>query len=217
MECIASFPFGTCFVFHFHSFPFTQSLAAQLISQGRQLLQEVEEEPRAEGAGGATADVSSVTTNLQFQSLTLSNFGCFEEPFTYPLRDRGLVLIKGSAEDSNGAGKTTLAMAPYWALTGSTDTRLAGDSRVGDIVFDSGDAARAKKSVVASVELRGLVNGQPFAVLRRKPRSRGGSLRFTLGGEDLSRQTLKDTQVGLWHGGEGPPVCSRTHSKGFEV
>lgn len=47
---------------------------------------------------------------------------------TYPLDDRGVVLLRGSnlddsGADSNGAGKTTLAMSALWALAGVFDTR----------------------------------------------------------------------------------------------
>jgi len=49
---------------------------------------------------------------------------------TYPLDERGVVLLRGSnlddsGADSNGAGKTTLAMSALWALAGVVDTRHA--------------------------------------------------------------------------------------------
>lgn len=47
---------------------------------------------------------------------------------TYPLDERGVVLLRGSnlddsGADSNGAGKTTLAMSALWALAGVVDAR----------------------------------------------------------------------------------------------
>lgn len=47
---------------------------------------------------------------------------------TYPLNERGVVLLRGSnlddsGADSNGAGKTTLAMSALWALAGVVDAR----------------------------------------------------------------------------------------------
>lgn len=47
---------------------------------------------------------------------------------TYPLDDRGVVLLRGanlddSGADSNGSGKTTLAMSALWALAGAVDAR----------------------------------------------------------------------------------------------
>ncbi|CAN0505764.1 unnamed protein product, partial [Ectocarpus sp. 8 AP-2014] len=50
---------------------------------------------------------------------------------TYPLDERGVVLLRGSnlddsGADSNGAGKTTLAMSALWALAGVVDARCGG-------------------------------------------------------------------------------------------
>lgn len=47
---------------------------------------------------------------------------------TYPLDDRGVVLLRGSnlddsGADSNGSGKTTLAMSALWAFAGVFDAR----------------------------------------------------------------------------------------------
>lgn len=50
------------------------------------------------------------------------------EQVTYPLDERGVVLLRGSnlddsGADSNGSGKTTLAMSALWALAGVVDAR----------------------------------------------------------------------------------------------
>ena len=97
----------------------------------------------------------------------------------YPLSKRGIVLIQGAnrrdadadadpdlgdlvdldsdlgisagTDGSNGAGKTTLAMAPLWALTGSTDARAGGrpiDAR--GVIHEGADRA--------TVTLRGTVS-----------------------------------------------------------
>lgn len=93
---------------------------------------------------------------ISFDHVTLEGFGSFAARTDYPLRQRGLVLLRGAARagraaelpegdggmgvgaylgelgersatgGSNGAGKTTLAMAPLWALTGRTDLRASG-------------------------------------------------------------------------------------------
>ena len=121
-------------------------------------------------AGGSRAAPPPLTLSLE--SVRLEGFGSFRKPLEYPLGGRGLLLLQGStrreaadeladgddalmaimdeeaALGSNGAGKTTLAMAPFWALTGSTDARADGrpiDAR--GVIHDG-----AKR---ASVTLRG--------------------------------------------------------------
>ena len=104
-----------------------------------------------------------------------------------------------AALGSNGAGKTTLAMAPFWALTGSTDARADGrpiDAR--GVIHDG-----AKR---ASVTLRGeLVMGdgsggenggvaEPFEVTRTMGK-REHSLRFEVGGMAAT--------LGQWHATAG--------------
>ena len=89
---------------------------------------------------------------------------------------------------SNGVGKTNLAFAPIWAIAGSADTKPTKDSKVTDVVNDF--------SRSASVSLRGYINQkQEFVITRTKSRSSSGSsLRFSVDGQDLTRQSTKDTQ-----------------------
>lgn len=127
---------------------------------------------------------------LSLDEITLEGFGSFKQSTTYPLSKRGVVLLRGSNRDgsgfdSNGSGKTTLAMSTLWALTGSIDPRPMEDSKVSDIVHDDSQTAR--------VVLRGTLNEIPFHISRSKTKTKT-SLTFVLDGEDLSRQSAKETQ-----------------------
>ncbi|KOO28335.1 hypothetical protein Ctob_004649 [Chrysochromulina tobinii] len=95
-----------------------------------------------------SAFVPPPPVRLSLSSVSVEGFGCFESALVYPLERRGLLLLRGATASesnnagagadvsdegddgevtaSNGAGKTTLAMAPLWALTGSTDARADG-------------------------------------------------------------------------------------------
>ena len=127
--------------------------------------------------------------SLEFASVTAKGFGPFADTITYPLSDRGLVLLRGNNQDegsdSNGSGKTTLAMAVLWALTGSSDPRPMQDAKVSDVINFSSKSAR--------VSVSGKVNDVPFEVTRVKAASKG-SVSFVLDGNDLTRQSIKDTQ-----------------------
>ena len=42
---------------------------------------------------------TAVTTNLVLDNITVEGFGPFRDSITYPLKDRGLVLLRGSNRD----------------------------------------------------------------------------------------------------------------------
>ena len=92
--------------------------------------------------------------------------------------------------ESNAAGKSKLAMAAQWALTGEGDEKPVMDSKVADVAFD---VLSRGKAAYAEVTLWGSVNGVPFQVVRKRG-LKTNQLRFVLDGEDLTRQTSKDTQ-----------------------
>eukprot|EP00903_Cladosiphon_okamuranus_P005576 g5550.t2 len=92
-------------------------------------------------------------TSLALHSIKLKNFGPFRDEVTYPLDERGVVLLRGSnlddsGADSNGAGKTTLAMSALWALAGVVDARPVSDGRVADVVHE-GTRARSPSSIAS--------------------------------------------------------------------
>ena len=152
----------------------------------------------------------SMTGNFQLYSVSLSGFGPFHEPVTYPLFNRGLVLLRGSnkdgGSDSNGSGKTSLAMSILWAFTGSVDPRPLQDSKVVDVIND------ASKS--ATVTIDGVLNGIKFSITRTKTSNRG-SLSFIFDDVDITRQSIKDTQDMINEKlGINPQVLARTMFNG---
>eukprot|EP01041_Mallomonas_annulata_P000110 gene110-158_t len=137
--------------------------------------------------------------NLRIENISLQDFGPYggKAPVDYPIAKRGLVLIRGRSSDgtgadSNGAGKTTLAMSTMWALTGSLDARLVTDGRAADVAYDPGKGPKR----TASVTLTGTVNGEAFEVIRRRGAAgKKSELLFRVGGQDLTTQSVKDTQA----------------------
>ena len=166
-----------------------EATAEELVQKGNTILREL-----SDIESNKTAPINSRNsiqmTDLVFESVTIRGFGSFREVSTYPLHERGVVLIRGRNDDfgsdSNGVGKTTLAMASLWALSGSIDPRPAQDGKVGDVVNDL--------SKSAEVTLRGFLNSKPFIVKRTKSKSTAGGLSFILDGNDLTRQSATDTQ-----------------------
>jgi DNA repair exonuclease SbcCD ATPase subunit/DNA repair exonuclease SbcCD nuclease subunit len=180
---------------------YSNATANELLDLGLEALRELETDeslhPRS----------MNEVTNLQLSAITVEGFGPFREKFTYPLLDRGLVLLRGinkdGGSDSNGSGKSSLAMAALWALTGSVDPRPLEDSKVSDVVNDS--------SKVARVSVRGSLNGVEFVITRTKTPTKAGGLTFFLGGEDLSTQTAKETQELIEESlGVSPSILART-------
>ncbi|CAB1108469.1 ABC [Ectocarpus sp. CCAP 1310/34] len=137
---------------------------------------------------------------------------------TYPLDERGVVLLRGSnlddsGADSNGAGKTTLAMSALWALAGVVDARPVSDGRVADVVHEvtralspassassaiaiGGKEEGSRRSAVAEVTLTATLNGKPLWLKRRKG-ARVNQLFLKHDGKDLTCQIAKETQVVL--------------------
>ncbi|GAX21502.1 hypothetical protein FisN_4Hh565 [Fistulifera solaris] len=159
----------------------SQDLSEELKEQGLKLLESLAD------------DVTSIgfrsQTKLLFESVSVEGFGPFQQKVEYPLKDRGLILLRGVNEDagsdSNGSGKTSLAVSILWALTGTTDPRPSQDYKVSDVVNDSSKSSR--------VIVNGELNGVKFAISRMKTLSRGG-LTFMFGGDDLTAQSVQETQ-----------------------
>ena len=163
--------------------------ADAIFEAGMKLLEEIESDQEGSGAELRNGQFSN-GTDLRLGSVTIQGFGPFKEQVTYPLLDRGLVLLRGSnrdgGSDSNGSGKSSLSMAALWALTGSLDARRVQDAKVGDIVNDDSKAAK--------VTVEGSLNGIPFEITRVKA-ARSGALTFVLNGSDLTAQSVKETQL----------------------
>ncbi len=167
-----------------------EGTAKVLVEKGEAILRELSDIISNSTAPVKDAPSTMQMTDLDLESVSIRGFGLFREESTYPLRNRGVVLLRGRNEDfgsdSNGVGKSTLAMASLWALSGSLDPRPAQDGKVGDVVNDLSKAAEVK--------LRGTLNSKPFIVKRTKSRSSAASLSFILDGVDLTRQSASDTQ-----------------------
>lgn len=134
-----------------------------------------------------------------------------------------LLLCNDFSTNSNGSGKSSLAMAALWALTGSMDPRRAQDGKVSDIVHDDSKVSgwlagkNGKLSPVsntanqvARVTLDGTLNGRSFSISRSKTANKG-ALVFQLDGEDLTTQSVKETQSLIEeYLGVSIPILSRT-------
>lgn len=114
----------------FRKYATIKNLSPEVTKAGLDILEEV---------GGKVSSVSGKDVIMKWQTVTLRGFGPFEDTITYPLSNRGLVLITGRDCDQNGVitgrtnatGKTTLVMAALWAMTGRTDPRPDGSVEKG--------------------------------------------------------------------------------------
>jgi hypothetical protein len=86
--------------------------------------------------------------------------------------------------------QTTLAMSILWGLTGSLDARLVSDGKAYDVAYD---AHASSVKATAEVSIRGTINTVPFSVTRSKG-SRKTELQLVVGSEDMTTQSVKDTQ-----------------------
>lgn len=162
--------------------------AKELLDAGMNIVEEVLATTSVASAMNRIGMGAGGPIDLKFSNVTVSGFGPFKKSLTWPLLDRGLVLLRGNhmddGSDSNGSGKTTLAMAILYCLTGGLDSRPS--------MHDAKSIINAM-SKTAVVEVRGYINDSPFQVSRTRSASKG-CLAFTLGGEDLTCQSIKDTQ-----------------------
>jgi DNA repair exonuclease SbcCD nuclease subunit/ABC-type dipeptide/oligopeptide/nickel transport system ATPase subunit len=179
----------------------TDTAADALLLAGQELLRELETDSDEFSHG-----LMQSTTELQIESVTVDGFGPFRDSVTYPLKNRGLVLLRGvnrdGGSDSNGSGKSSLAMSTLWCLTGSLDPRPLEDSKVGDVVNDDRSTAR--------VTVRGQLNGVEFSLARSKT-AKKSEIIFMLNGKDISAQSAKETQLLVDEKlGVSPQVLART-------
>lgn len=169
-----------------------QELGLKLIREITSSLETESDEPKSPDQNHEPKSYFSTTsTDMTLTSVTVQGFGSFKEKIEYPLDQRGLVLIRGKnmdgGSDSNGSGKSTLAMSVLWALTGSMDSRPVHDGKLSDVVNDSSKATK--------VTLRGSMNSNPFIITRTKTSKNKTSLTFLLGEDDLTKQSVKETQA----------------------
>ena len=179
------------------------ALPDDVVAFGKSVLAEVAAstaESDADGTSRASLDLSrgAATLRLSLASVEVEGFGAFADAVTYPLADRGVCAVVGDnrddrCSDSNGAGKTTLVMAPMWALTGASDTRIEGGSGKTLTKTDVVNDARAS----ARVRLEGTVDDAPFWVERRVSRAKLLSLRYGVGDEERTLADARLTQAAM--------------------
>jgi hypothetical protein len=94
-------------------------------------------------------------------------------------------------------------MSILWCLTGSMDSRLSNDLRTPDVTYDvdllapsssSSRKASSSSARTAEVTLNGEINQIPFQIIRRKS-TKKQELYFSYNGEDVTTQSVKDTQA----------------------
>ena len=178
-------------------------LPGDVAAFGKSILAEVAAstaESDADGTSRASLDLSrgAATLRLSLASVELEGFGAFADAVSYPLAGRGVCAVVGDnrddrCSDSNGAGKTTLVMAPMWALTGASDTRIEGGSGKTLTKTDVVNDARAS----ARVRLEGTVDDEPFWVERRARRAKLLSLRYGVGDEERTLADARLTQAAM--------------------
>lgn len=141
----------------FQEYATIKNLEPKVTRAGKDLLQEVSGK-----ASNLQTSISGKDVVIDWESVALRGFGSFRDPVSYPLRNRGLVLITGRDCDedgvvtgrTNGTGKTTLVMSALWAMTGRTDARPDGSVEKGvslEMVHD--DAKDCE--VTVNLNLRG--------------------------------------------------------------
>jgi DNA repair exonuclease SbcCD ATPase subunit len=194
-------------------------LRTDILARGQEILVNLTADQSMSNSAGNN---QGVHRELTLQQVTLRHFGPFgsDQPTTYPLSGRGLVLLRGEAAtggisssssslprssggESNGAGKTTLVMSVLWALSGALDGRVVSDGRATDVAYD-GNAGGSSSSTsssrkptapkAAQVSVSGLINGESFEITRKRGAKRS-SLKFVLGGNDITAQSQRDTQA----------------------
>jgi DNA repair exonuclease SbcCD nuclease subunit len=74
------------------------STAEELLKAGLSLLEELELFEYSNNAVYSSGNM----TNLLLESVSLQGFGSFKDKVTYPLRERGLVLVRGTNKDGGG-------------------------------------------------------------------------------------------------------------------
>jgi len=105
---------------------------------------------------------------LAFEFLELENFMCFQSPVKIPLRDQGLVVIKGdnqvsNVSDANGVGKTVVAADGLaWVLYGQTLRGLKADAVINR--FSGKKTCKGKLTFESDGELWRIVRERPHRI-----------------------------------------------------
>ena len=88
-------------------------------------------------------------TNLKLESVSLEGFGSFKEKVTYPLNERGLVLVRGTNKDGGG-DRYVLSLGFLFCITYMaclTYSVLRRQQRKWKVVSSDGDSLGANRFI----------------------------------------------------------------------
>lgn len=133
--------------------------------------------------------------NARPVSMIVNGFGPFTGPIQIALEGQGFTLISGECNESktasNGAGKSLITAGAWlWACTGMIDSRAS-------LTFDKNISIVNEAVGTASVEVRGVVDGENWSILRSVNLKRKSRLTFSINGIDRTRSTISGTQKAI--------------------
>ena len=133
--------------------------------------------------------------NLRPISMIVNGFGPFTGPVQIALEGQGFTLISGECNESktasNGAGKSLITAGAWlWACTGMIDSRAS-------LTFDKNISIVNEPVGTASVEVRGVVDGENWSIMRTVNLKRKSRLTFSINGIDRTRSTISGTQKAI--------------------
>ncbi|GJD12422.1 hypothetical protein Gasu2_65070 [Galdieria sulphuraria] len=159
-------------------------LSLSVMDVGKEIIQQVLASQEHASFDGQQSN----SIDLVLDWVHIDGFGSFRDSVTYPLSNRGLVILTGENEDditstSNASGKTTLWMAALWCLTTCT-------TFCSHVIHDDRKEAQ--------VTVYGRWNGHSLQVTRCIQRKRASHrLRIWLDGEEWTCQEIRATQQQL--------------------
>ena len=133
--------------------------------------------------------------NVRPVSMIVSGFGPFTGPVQIALEGQSLTLVSGECDSSktasNGAGKSLITAGSWlWACTGMIDGRSS-------LSFGKNVSIVNESSGCASVEVRGVVDGQNWSVTRTVDLKKKSTLTFIMDGQNRTRSTTNGTQQAI--------------------
>jgi len=130
--------------------------------------------------------------NVRPVSMIVNGFGPFTGPVQMALEGQGFTLVSGECNDSktasNGAGKSLITAGAWlWACTGMIDGRAS-------LLFDTNVSVVNASVGTASVEVRGVVDGESWTIVRSVNTKKKSKLTFVVNGVERTRSTSSGTQ-----------------------
>jgi len=130
--------------------------------------------------------------NVRPVSMIVNGFGPFTGPVQMALEGQGFTLVSGECNESktasNGAGKSLITAGAWlWACTGMIDGRAS-------LLFDTNVSVVNASVGTASVEVRGVVDGESWSIVRSVNTKKKSKLTFVVNGIERTRSTSSGTQ-----------------------